>query len=231
MPTPTRNPAPSAESVEALNDRLAQEYPINDYYESSFVLVRWIEAKRLRIIRELTAAAPGHRILEVGSGGGHVLRLFPEGKLTAVDVSPVFLETARKNLRGYDVEFMKGEIHKLGLPAHSFDRILCTEVLEHTADPEAILREIERLLRPDGRAVITVPNDPLIDALKAVVRATLLGWLLRHRINWGGDQYHIHTWRPAAFRALLERHFTVVEQRSAPFEQLPIRACFLCRPR
>src|SRR5258707_5729554 len=98
----------------AVNDRLAREHSIDDYYDKSPFFVRWIEQGRLRIIREMVDEKPGLRILEVGSGGGHVLRMFKQSKLTAVDVSGVFLDTARRNLRGYDAEFVQGEIVKLG---------------------------------------------------------------------------------------------------------------------
>ena len=223
-----KNP-PVASDTELLNDRLAVEHPINDYYDRSPAVIRFIERRRLKIIREMVAEDPNHQILEIGSGGGHVLRMFKRAKLTAVDVSDLFLDMARKNLAGYDVEFIKGEIDKLSLPAEKFDRIICTEVLEHTKDPEAILKEIARLLKRGGRAIITVPNDPLINGLKTVVRRTPIGWALKSKIEWGGDIYHIHVWRPLEFRKILERHFDVEEQRAAPNDWLPLRPCFLCR--
>jgi ubiquinone/menaquinone biosynthesis C-methylase UbiE len=219
----------TAEEVEALNDRLAQEHPIDAYYGDSLFVVRWIEQRRLEIIREMVAATPGMKVMEVGSGGGHVLRMFKQAKLTAVDVSEVFLDTAKKNLRGYEVEFLKGQVETLGLPEKSFDRIICTEVLEHTTDPEVVLREIQRLLNPDGYAVITVPVDPLIDGLKKFVRITPVGILLRKRLNWGGDHYHFHKWWPWQFERVLRRYFDVVEKDAAPFSLLPMRACFKCR--
>ncbi|MES1206468.1 MAG: class I SAM-dependent methyltransferase [Pseudomonadota bacterium] len=214
-----------------MNDRLALEYPINDYYERSPFFIRWIERARLKIIGEMVAENPGDRILEVGSGGGHVLRMFKRSRLTAVDVSDVFLKIARENLSGYDVRFIQGEVAQLGLPAASFDRIICTEVLEHTTNPEEILAEIARLLTPTGRAVITVPNDLLIMDLKHIVRLTPVRWLFATKIDWGGNEFHIHKWRPAEFRSLLERFFVVEQYRSAPLGVLPIRACFLCRGR
>ncbi|KPK15839.1 MAG: 3-demethylubiquinone-9 3-methyltransferase [Myxococcales bacterium SG8_38] len=193
--------------------------------------MRLIEQRRLAIIRRMVGPAAGLRILEVGSGGGHVLRMFPEARLTAVDVSKVFLDTAKRNLEGYDAEFNLGELGDLDLAEGSYDRIICTEVLEHTKAPEEVLAQIHRLLKPDGRAVITVPVDPLIDGLKKVVRRTPAGWLLRNRINWGGDEYHLHKWWPQQFRKLLERDFIIEERDASPSTWLPLRACFACRRR
>jgi 2-polyprenyl-3-methyl-5-hydroxy-6-metoxy-1,4-benzoquinol methylase len=218
-------------TVEAINDRLATEHSIDDYYERSMWPIRFIERRRLEIIRSMIGVSRGLDIAEVGSGGGHVLRMFPDARLTAIDVSSVFLETAKKNLRGYDARFVKGELAHLALPAASFDRVICTEVLEHTEDPRAVLAEIRRLVRPGGVAVITVPNDPLILRLKDVVRRTPAGWLLGKRVNWGGDEFHLHVWTPAQFEALLTPHFDVVERAAAPFDRVPIRACFKCRPK
>ncbi len=217
--------------VEAINDRLATEHSIDDYYERSMWPIRFIERRRLEIIRSMIGVSRDLDIAEVGSGGGHVLRMFPDARLTAIDVSSVFLDTAKKNLRGYDARFVKGELSHLSLPAASFDRVICTEVLEHTKEPAAVLAEIRRLVRPGGVAVITVPNDPLILRLKDVVRRTPAGWILGKRVNWGGDEFHLHVWTPAEFEALLTPHFQVVERASAPFDRVPIRACFKCLPR
>jgi 2-polyprenyl-3-methyl-5-hydroxy-6-metoxy-1,4-benzoquinol methylase len=214
--------------VEAFNDRLAREHPIDDYYARSPLPIRMIERRRLAIIREMVGDGAGQELAEIGSGGGHVLRMFPRARLTAIDVSEVFLDTARKNLAGFDARFIKGEIDKLDLPAASFDRIICTEVLEHTVDPSAILAAIARLLRPNGVAVITVPNDPLINRLKQVVKRTPVGWALGDRIEWGGDIYHLHQWTPDEFERLLRPHFRVTDRKSAPHAALPIRACFRC---
>jgi SAM-dependent methyltransferase len=220
---------PMTESAEAINDRLAVEHPIDAYYSASPWPIRAIEQRRLSIIREMVGPVAGLSLLEVGSGGGHVLRMFRDARLTAVDVSGKFLETARANLKGYDCQFIKGEIDKLGLPAASFDRIVCTEVLEHIPDPHVVLREIARLLKPTGRAVITVPNDPLINGAKAALRKSPVGWLLGTRVNWGGDEFHLHQWKPSEFGGVLSSYFRVEERRSAPFDALPVRVCFMCR--
>jgi 2-polyprenyl-3-methyl-5-hydroxy-6-metoxy-1,4-benzoquinol methylase len=223
-------PSPRDIDVETLYDRLAREHPIDDYYARAPWPIRLVERRRLRIIRQFMGSVDGLDVLEVGSGGGHVLRMFPNARLTALDVSDVYLENAKRNLAGYDVRFVKGEVDKLELPPASFDRIVCTEVLEHVVDPDAVLAAIARLLRSSGIAVVTVPNDELIDRFKKLMRRAPMRWLAGDRIEWGGDTYHLHRWTPGEFERILARHLGVAERRFAPLRAIPLRACFRCVP-
>ncbi|EYF07844.1 3-demethylubiquinone-9 3-methyltransferase [Chondromyces apiculatus DSM 436] len=219
--------------AEARNDRLAAEPREEDGYEGAPFLVRVTERRRLSIIREMTRPTAGLSVLEVGSGEGEVLRMFPDARLTALDVSlnvsNARREVARQKLTGFDARFVTGEVEALA--GERFDRIICTEVLEHVADPEATLAAVARLLAPGGAAVFTVPNDPLMLRLWRVVRFTPLGWILGRRMWGGSEDPRLHAWTPRTFEDLLERHFRVVERHAAPMEALPIRACFRCLPR
>jgi SAM-dependent methyltransferase len=226
-----RAPAGPVE-VEQWNDQFSREHDIDRYYAAASAPIRWIEGRRLALIRSMVDAGRGDRVLEVGCGGGHVLRLFRESDLTGVDVSGVMLAKARHNLQGYRVTLLKGDVSEVGLPDAAFDRIICTEVLEHAVNPPAILSEIARLLRPGGRVVITFPHDRIIVRLKALCRwsgLTLLPGL--RRISWGADAYHLHAWRIAEMRALLERHFLIADEQFAPGRLLPVRCCFRCELR
>jgi len=64
----------SSTDVEALNDRLARDYPIDDYYARSPLPVRLIERERLAIIRAMVGDARGLELAEIGSeiGRAHV---------------------------------------------------------------------------------------------------------------------------------------------------------------
>lgn len=220
------------DDVEAFNDRLAQEHDIDDYYERSGLLIRLIEQRRLDHIARLVDPRPSDRILEVGCGGGHVLRQFRRAELTGVDVSGVMLDKARDNLRGYRVTLLKGELDEVGLEDDSFDAVVCTEVLEHVVDPHAVLRGIARVVRPGGRVVVTFPNDTLINQLKGVILSTPLKRLPPfRRVEWGGDHFHLHVWTIPQMRTLLAKYFVVEKERYAPTVAMPIRACFGCRAR
>ena len=52
--------------------------------------------------------------------------------------------------------------------------------------------------------------------------------MLGDRVEWGGDRYHLHRWTPAEFEAVLAQFFRVTDRAAAPFDALPIRACFRC---
>ena len=221
---------PISASVEARNDTFAAQHDINDYYTRSSPMIRFVEQRRLATIRRLLAVTPGERLLEVGCGGGHVLRMFPQAHLTGVDVSGKMIEKARHNLRGLPVRLLKGELHDVGLNDGVFDAVICTEVLEHTVDPDQVLSQIRRVLHPNGRAVITFPNDHLIHAVKKLLRTSGL-WRLPifGRVAWGGDEYHLHVWRPREMADLLAPHVVIERACSVPSRLFPIRCCFLCR--
>ena len=215
--------------VEARYDAFARKHDIDDYYARSNLLIRYVEQSRLRCIKRMIAAGPQDKILEVGCGGGHVLKLFPESQLTGLDVSGCMLEKARHNLQGYHVELLKGEIHELEIPDSTYDKVICTEVLEHVEQPEKILDQIRRVLKPGGTAVITLPNDYLIRRIQHMIRMSGLSRLpLFERIAWGGDEYHLHIWKVKQMRAMLSRHLTLRKKKSVPAPYLPIRYCFRC---
>jgi len=216
--------------VEALNDRLAREHPIDDYYDRSLWPIRFIEGRRLAAIREFMGEADGLDVLEVGSGGGHVLRMFPSARLVALDVSGVYLENAKRNLAGFNVEFVKGEVDRIDWGERRFDRVICTEVLEHVFDPDSVVAAIARLLRPTGIAVLTIPNDRLIAKLRSVIHGVPLRPLTR-RLDWGGEEFHVNSWTASGFEVLLSRHLRIHARRMAPVSWVPLRMCFKCSPR
>lgn len=219
---------PSGTSVEEWNDALAREHDIDAYYRDANPVVRVIESHRLRLIRTLLDPKPGERLLEVGCGGGHVLERFPECDLVGIDVSSEMLVKASARLAGLRVEFRKGELHEVGLEPESFDAVICSEVLEHVVDPDAVLDSVRAHMKPTGRAVVTFPNDPFIARAKGVLRRSGLALLPPFkRTDWGGDQYHLHTWTVSEMRSLLRRHFNLAREAHAPSRLTPIRCCFL----
>jgi len=133
-------------------------YPIMFRVEQS----HWWYAGRRKILsefveeicREVTDRRP--RILDVGCGtGANLLMLSKYGEAEGVDVSEDALAFCRE--RGLDkVRLGNGE--ELPYEAGTFDLVTAFDVVEHMDDDLAGLREMRRVLRPGGRALLFVPT-------------------------------------------------------------------------
>jgi SAM-dependent methyltransferase len=105
--------------------------------------------------RYLPAAGNGARILDVGCGTGHHLAdLRARGYAAAgIDGSADMLEHARGLNPGADIRL--ADVDALPFPDASFDYVLCVEVLRYLPEPTACIREMARVLRPGGVALVT----------------------------------------------------------------------------
>jgi len=105
---------------------------------------------------------PDATVLELGPGPGYfslaVARAVPEGKLVLVDVQQEMLDMAKERLEGEGighVEYRRADAISLPAESESFDVVFLVAVLGEVPDRGACLREIHRVLRPDGLLAIT----------------------------------------------------------------------------
>jgi SAM-dependent methyltransferase len=117
---------------------------------------------------------PGETVLDLGSGGGidvllSARRVGPTGTVYGLDMTEEMLQLARANAAragATNVQFLRGRIEDIPLPAESVDVVISNCVVNLSTDKPAVLAEIARVLRPGGRIGISdvVAEDHLSPA-------------------------------------------------------------------
>ena len=152
------------------------------------------------ILRKLVGK-PGLQVLDLGCGNGALCRYLHEAGcvVTGVDVSAPGIAVAKKAYPQIRFETLgvyddpPDDLHE------AFDVVISTEVVEHLYFPRELPRQIKRMLKPGGMALITTPYHGY---LKNLALCVLNKWDSHHDVFW--DHGHIKYWS----RATLEKLFT-----------------------
>jgi ubiquinone/menaquinone biosynthesis C-methylase UbiE len=110
---------------------------------------------------EVAALRPGERVLDVACGTGMVTRLAKEhvgsGYVAGLDVNPGMLAVARNATpNGMSIAWHEASAESMPLPNDAFDVVLCQLGLQFIPDKGAALREMQRVLSPGGRLILSV---------------------------------------------------------------------------
>jgi ubiquinone/menaquinone biosynthesis C-methylase UbiE len=151
----------------------------------------------------------GGSVLEVAPGPGFLsIELARRGfNLHAVDISQTFVAIARRNAAaaGVTVKFERGNAAALPAGEASVDFVVCRAAFKNFAEPVKALREMLRVLKADGMAL-------LIDMRRDVPMAEIRKYVARLGVGWLNRQFMLFTFR----NMLIRRAYPLAEiQRMA----------------
>ncbi len=164
LPPPALDPEREAELTSRIDRWLAHMTWRPDF-------ARWREGRiwqerqqddRLRLIARYGGPLDGRRILDLGSGmGGTSVALALSGAAPlAFEYNRAYCDIIRLRAGRYDLGLpvINGAGERLPFADASFDLAIAWDVVEHVQDPERLLAELARVLRPGGRVLLTVIN-------------------------------------------------------------------------
>jgi len=165
----------------------------------------WAWERRRALL--LGTARAGERVLDLGCGAGRFVAALRDhgADPVGVEVADGALERARRNVPGADLRRVEDD-GSLPLDHGSVDLVWCSEVLEHVADTDGLLVEVRRVLRPQGRFVVTTPFHGRVKGAW-----TALAAFERH-FDPAGD--HLRFYTPRSLAAQLERAGLPAQVRS-----------------
>ena len=164
--------------------------------------------KILRILREYGARKGDERLtlLDIGTGNGEIAHYLSE----FYDVVSLDVTDQRTAYNGY--KFVKIDGEDLPFSDKSFDVVVSNHVIEHVADADKHLSEIDRVLKNDGLVYLATPNRlwpweahnkiPLLHYLRATTFNSLLKLLGRHH----EDIFLLTWWK---LKSKFKKHFTI----------------------
>jgi ubiquinone/menaquinone biosynthesis C-methylase UbiE len=167
-------------------------------------LARWYAkntGRQLDSFRESAAMVArqlpgGSRVLEVAPGPGYLaIELAKRGEyqIVGLDISRTFVRMATENARkeGVPVTFRHGDAAAMPFESETFDFIVCRAAFKNFTEPVRALREMHRVLRPGGKAVILdLRRDAAPEDLDTCVDSMGLGpvdrlvtkWIFKHSL-------------------------------------------------
>jgi len=222
------------ENFRAWNDDMIEKYDPDLYHTQSNIIIRVIIKLLVNLILKYLKLKSHDRVIEVGCGAGNVLeKLNPAGATVfGLDLSLKLLGKTGKRCSG-TVTLIAGNAEKLPLQAKSFDKVLCTEVIEHLMSPENCLKEITRISKDDALIVITTTNELFVNRVKAIIWELGIHKILFRENGYQpdkkmDDEWHLHAFDRALFNRLLQKHLLVKKIVYVPSVFFPIHMVALC---
>ena len=221
----------SYEDLKKINENFFLTNPMSMCYNNPSRLIRAIENKRTDVIVKEVDRLQGKKLLDIGCEAGHILLSLDKGKrdvMVGLDIAENALEKAKSLANDSKYEFRLGDARRIGFEDSIFDIVLCCHMLEHVNEPELVLEEIRRVLKPSGRSVIGIPNDVFVLRTKTLLKR--LGFDLGG-LSKGLAPGHVEVYDLRRIKKLLSEHFVIEKICTSPTSSLVLDYVCVCRPR
>jgi ubiquinone/menaquinone biosynthesis C-methylase UbiE len=165
----------------------AMEGPIAKWYTR----IRIKDPQREQLVRQVSETVPaGGVILEVAPGPGYLaieLAKLGQYQVVGLDISQSFVQIAQAKAKeaGVAVDFRHGNAANMPFEANMFDFMICVAAFKNFTEPAPALREMHRVLKPGGKALINdLRGDASPEDISALVKSLELNPINAYMTKW-----------------------------------------------
>lgn len=210
------------------NESMAKRFDPELFYSCENSLVRKLEKDRLKSVVRLLSYSKEEKLLDVGCGSGKLEESLGEAQAIGVDISDHLLAKAKARINF----IIKAHAEFLPFKDKIFDKVACTEVIEHVINPESIIGEISRVLKSEGVAVFSIPNENFINIAKKIYSTVFFwrkkspdGYIIPNKME---DHWHIHSFNLKLFRKMSRDALSIKKIEYLPNCFFPLRYVVKC---
>lgn len=186
-----------------------------DYYQKEIAknpLKRYWHTQKVNTFSSLVRNRKFKKILDVGSASGRmaneISKIFPGAQITGIDAYKKAVDYGKKTYP--QIKFLVADAHKLPFRANSFDLIVCYEVIEHLVDPLKALKEMKRVLRKDGVAIVAMDSGNWL--------FRVVWWISEKTISSVWQNAHLHPFKHWQLEATIKKAgFKIIRKKFSHF--------------
>ncbi|MDO8638500.1 MAG: class I SAM-dependent methyltransferase [Candidatus Daviesbacteria bacterium] len=200
-----------------------QQVPV-DYYDQGLknnLLQSIWHRQKWSVLKKMIGGKKFNLVLDVGCASGtftnQLAQFLPGSKICGVDTYDSAIKFARKKYPY--LNFIKADAHKLPFKENSYDLIICYETIEHVVNPLLVLKEMRRVLKKDGMAILAMDSGSLM--------FRIIWWFWEKTKGQVWDGAHLHPFHHNHLEQIIRESGFKIQQKK--FSHLGMEVLFILK--
>lgn len=198
------------EEKQKWNEEMYSRFPTKQAYENKNFLVRFIERQRVKTVLNFSDIKDNDKVIEIGCEAGYLLKhLLVAKEVVGLDIARNALEDAKRDIKSDKVKFICADASNIPYQDSYFDKVICSQTLEHLNNPDEVVKEMLRVIKPGGTVVISVPNEKILSIFKKIFVKLGLFNLLFPNLEPRSSFWHIQNFNKKDICKILNKYFKI----------------------
>lgn len=221
----------SFEQRQQWNEEMYSRFPTKNAYENKSFIVRFIEQARVRTVLKFSDIQKSDKVIEIGCEGGYLLKKMPSAQeVVGLDIARNALEDARNFVKSDKIKFVCADASNIPFEDFYFDKVICSQTLEHVDNPDRVVKEMFRIVKPGGIVVISVPNEKVLSIFKKLFVKIGLFNLLFPNLEPRSSSWHIQNFNKRDICKILNKYFIIQRFKYVPIPFIGPEMVIKCKP-